>query len=987
MPPRISKGKEPQSRSLRSGNALAGQSGNLDGDIWRDGLASVTIRRRRNQVSLDDAVRGLGGIENLSPPDDIEEPDGLEPDVASDDIEDADDFSQAPMEAEFPSSEADVQARTGAPAPRTVRFAQESMASAGTGLAPSPIIITRGYEPASWNGTSSMPRGDLAGTWGGAAVHPRGTGETAMGVESGSAATKTSGTFRPASGSGTKASGTFRPASNFGMGSTPAAPVSSFSSTGFLSGHREQVVEVPSYKEPRFGGFGAFGAPPRVVTGPPKEAQTGASSRPAVRPEPTPQVTEKAGTDPQGSLNPGTEQTSGKGKAKAQDPPAQAEPSISQAASTPKTSKAKPKKKTPKPKTGAEQEPASRPVTRAAAKKTVPSVQIEEVEEEDEAPLQSNAQKPPRKLPMGATSWGWGDGPPQFHGGREISREEARWIAYSTEPTFTLAMQNLVKSSLEQRQEALRARSVPAIPNPEPAPSSSRKAQTVNGQQYLDPALARREEQLREKLAREMDNERAKAESREDEAKRAAVAAQEERIRLLEEELSRVKEEAARKAQEEAAEMARRNRPPPAPRPAPSRPLSRPQPPSDEDSDEDLAEVGNFSPHQGPITFASVEDLEKALREKGYCKLDERRKRSGSSTKAARSPSHKKLKAAAQANTLPLRSAKHARSPAAETQLDQDQAKKRRLGGIDDMATSSTTYIPAYLIKILADGWSEPIRFSEFTAEACAADRRRDLARDTSALRFNVESGGLEVKKGGARKVLSDMVLDQLPWLDASTKFCDGIENHYIPKDPDLPDGPELANQFRTILRILTSKKEWSSKSKHGFIVIKMYMETVLAAFWRSNLELDVSIFGQQTWQDCISAHTQDWMDGNTPAEAKDKTKPSTSTRFSFRGKQLNQRSSGAGSSSTSEATKKDKCCWCASWSHRWQSCPGGAGNHCNKDAQSYWVDAKGGQYCVGFNSNVGCKRSSRGKGCDSFFAHACSLCGSRDHGAQTCSK
>ncbi|KAF9014386.1 hypothetical protein BDZ89DRAFT_1118657 [Hymenopellis radicata] len=531
--------------------------------------------------------------------------------------------------------------------------------------------------------------------------------------------------------------------------------------------------------------------------------------------------------------------------------------------------------------------------------------------------------------------------------------------------------------SLEERRRILRERA-----------EAQNQPQRPN-QQFLDPELAKREQQLREALAHEH-REEARATARWEKDRMDAVAGQQETIRLLEEELKILKDKATRRVKEETAEERRRSEPPPV---QPTRSQPQPEPDSDYSSGEEEAPVENISPADtGPIVFTSEKDLDKALRAMGYCKLSERRKRSGSSTKATKSPSQKKLKAAETTSPRAASSSsKHARSPAADKEPSLEPGKKRRLAAVDDASSEASTAIPAYLIKILADGWSEPIRFSEFTAEACAADRRRDLARDTNALRFNTISGEMEIKKGSVKNGVSDLVLDKLPWLDGSGKFCDGVEKYYVrkPCNMDLPDGPELANQFRTILKTLTSKSEWTSDSPHGFMVIKMYMETVLATFWRSNLAVDVSIFGQQVWADC---HTQEWMNKERREKAK-VAAPAAAPQSSFRQKQTSQKTSApssqsAGSQSTAASTaKKDKCCWCGSWEHIWKNCPGGPGLHCHKNSAGYWVDAKGAQYCLGHNSNVGCKREARGKGCDVFFTHSCSLCGSRSHGAQDCSK
>lgn len=74
------------------------------------------------------------------------------------------------------------------------------------------------------------------------------------------------------------------------------------------------------------------------------------------------------------------------------------------------------------------------------------------------------------------------------------------------------------------------------------------------------------------------------------------------------------------------------------------------------------------------------------------------------------------------------------------------------------------------------------------------------------------------------------------------------------------------------------------------------------------------------------------------------------------------------------------RCMYCGSRDHSFPYCEGSDCPKLQKDQKGVWRDKFGKAYCAAFNGPRGCPSST----CR--YEHACSLCPSEDHGAQSCS-
>ncbi len=281
------------------------------------------------------------------------------------------------------------------------------------------------------------------------------------------------------------------------------------------------------------------------------------------------------------------------------------------------------------------------------------------------------------------------------------------------------------------------------------------------------------------------------------------------------------------------------------------------------------------------------------------------------------------------------------------------------------------------------------------TEEESRKEAFRNLGEDDKKLAL--ENGKIVIKNLKTYEAMqaADFKMPASTWMRALWALIDAIREFYEPKKEGMAPASLVADRFETLAKDVIRKHSEAL----GFEASKLYVADMIVAFARAEGHMRVDDWSQRDWNKALELVKHDARVAASLVVAEETApmiyKSNQGAKNNNQRGSQNSSSSSAGktqqggsypkskpsSSASSNSNSGARCIYCGGRDHYHKNCPGGAACRCKKDANGRWKDKDGAEYCIGFNTGTTCRRPS----CEPHFLHACSICGSRGHGAQAC--
>jgi hypothetical protein len=298
----------------------------------------------------------------------------------------------------------------------------------------------------------------------------------------------------------------------------------------------------------------------------------------------------------------------------------------------------------------------------------------------------------------------------------------------------------------------------------------------------------------------------------------------------------------------------------------------------------------------------------------------------------------------------------------------------------------TATIVPMKIILALEAGMPQFIPLSLLTAKACR-DALRTASLDRSAKHALQLEGNAITVKAAAFDASKESSLTALEWLDASSRFVELIRRHLTVGDNAEPGGPDaeaMAAMWDSHFRHIQNRPNFAERFElyleYDIRVRYAYINrpnTFLPSMWHDPLYqavLEEYYFKQLADRPLVKpSYATTGRSSSAPGHGNSDGAGSTA---SFR----SGSSSGTTRSRDGERKPTARCMYCGSRDHVYRRCPG-TGTKLRKAEDGIWRDLEGHTYCISHNGPRPCPRKDT---CS--HLHACSLCFSGDHAAQSCS-
>lgn len=287
-----------------------------------------------------------------------------------------------------------------------------------------------------------------------------------------------------------------------------------------------------------------------------------------------------------------------------------------------------------------------------------------------------------------------------------------------------------------------------------------------------------------------------------------------------------------------------------------------------------------------------------------------------------------------------------------------------------------TTVVPMKIILALEQGMPQFIPLSLLTAKACR-DAMRTSSLDRSAKHALQLEGNAITVKAATFDASKESSMTPLDWLDASGRFVELVRRHLTVGDNTEPGGPDahaIATMWDTHFRRIQRRPNFSERFE---VYLEYDIQVRYAYIHRPNT------FLPSMWHDPLyQSILEDYYFKHLSVRSSTKSSYAPSTRAaSIQGVTDIQGGSNSFRSSSSSGTARSRdgerkatvrCMYCGSRDHS---------TKLHKADDGVWRDVEGQTYCINHNGPRPCPRKDA---CS--HVHACSLCLSGDHAAQSCS-
>ena len=296
-----------------------------------------------------------------------------------------------------------------------------------------------------------------------------------------------------------------------------------------------------------------------------------------------------------------------------------------------------------------------------------------------------------------------------------------------------------------------------------------------------------------------------------------------------------------------------------------------------------------------------------------------------------------------------------------------------------------TTVVPMKIILALEQGMPQFIPLSLLTAKACR-DAMRTSSLDRSAKHALQLEGNAITVKAATFDTSKESSMTPLDWLDASGRFVELVRRHLTVGDNTEPGGPDahaIATMWDTHFRRIQRRPNFSERFE---VYLEYDIQVRYAYIHRPNT------FLPSMWHDPLyQSILEDYYFKHLSVRSSTKSSYAPSTRAAsiqgvtdIRGGSNSfhsSSSSGTAHSRDGERKATVRCMYCGSRNHTYRRCPGSGSTKLHKADDGVWRDVEGQTYCINHNGPRPCPRKDA---CS--HVHACSLCLSGDHAAQSCS-
>lgn len=338
-------------------------------------------------------------------------------------------------------------------------------------------------------------------------------------------------------------------------------------------------------------------------------------------------------------------------------------------------------------------------------------------------------------------------------------------------------------------------------------------------------------------------------------------------------------------------------------------------------------------------------------------------------------------------------------------------AKRRRHYPVDQLALAAyarvdpnTVILPRKIIACLEGGMQKYIPLSLLTSQACR-DASRTAAMDKEAKQsLSLEDGDLRMAPAAFDATGEDQISLQ-DWIDASARFVKALSRHLLAGSDTYiggPDAQKLAREWEEHFRIIRDRHNFTQRFvwyRAYDIAVRRVWHGQLSSQERHDLELTQvghiirpdewheelfkqiieDEFYQRIYTNLLPSVPPAVLGSSSSASATRSYSAATSSNSSSRYSR-HQAETERQRKTSASVERPVRCMYCGKRDHRFKRCPGTPGLPIQRDAKNRWADKDGNTYCIAFNGPIPCSHKDA---CQ--YLHSCSLCLSRDHGAQLC--
>lgn len=276
---------------------------------------------------------------------------------------------------------------------------------------------------------------------------------------------------------------------------------------------------------------------------------------------------------------------------------------------------------------------------------------------------------------------------------------------------------------------------------------------------------------------------------------------------------------------------------------------------------------------------------------------------------------------------------------------------------------------PPAVIRALEQGWHKHIPLHLLANSRCRASSH-DAPTPQSTLAV-IEDGQIHMREAPFDSS-GESSMSIAEFFEAWPRFCDLIERYLLS-----PDKLDIAAAFRLHFKGITSRTDFSM----DFPLYLKYDIHIRQRFVQFSDQFTPASFQVDVWNSIVDRSRSDdfrAFRSSLNSFRAPATKPSHSGSSSSTNATGHASLSKKPTSSKHSDPKPGVCFVCLDPSHRGRKCPRKENGYIVKDAEGHWKGPGDVLLCFRWNGPYGCDVAK----CE--FRHACTVCGSSDHSAQS---
>lgn len=305
--------------------------------------------------------------------------------------------------------------------------------------------------------------------------------------------------------------------------------------------------------------------------------------------------------------------------------------------------------------------------------------------------------------------------------------------------------------------------------------------------------------------------------------------------------------------------------------------------------------------------------------------------------------------------------------------------------------------IPVKIIRILRSGWMDHIPLDAITNDACRLAASQASRNSDHGLTMNAD--GRIISKATLLDTSKEDKITISDWYQASRNLVYAIRQFLLAGGDDKPGGPN-AKAISAVFGKHFVTLQMRADFEASFATYRDYDINIRRRYVNGSSSFNPGIFQQSLYESIERTHfaaeraalqvehaavksllAQKSSSGGSSRQSNSSSSKTYTYQGSFQPRTDNGWKAKAGGHSfraSSSGSSNNACMFCGSRDHKY-SLHSGPAKFLKKDPGGIWRDDASRTYCVNFNGPFPCPR---GSSCP--HAHACSLCGTGSHSAQS---